>query len=125
MERIKQFKKSFSYALRGLRYAMANEKNFQSELVIALLVVAAMIYFQVTRAESIILILIIMTVLLAELMNTVMERIVDILKPRIHPYARLIKDLMAAAVLFTSIFAVIIGIIIFAPYICRAFFEFC
>jgi diacylglycerol kinase len=39
------------------------------------------------------------------------------LKPRIHPYARLIKDLMAAVVLISSIVALIVGIIIFYPYI--------
>lgn len=125
MERIRKFKKSFSHALRGLRYAVAKEKNFQNELIVALLVVIAMVYFQVTRGEAVVLFLIVMAVLLAELMNTVMERIMDILKPRIHPFAKLIKDLMAAIVLLTSIFAVIIGLIIFTPYICNTFFEFC
>jgi len=57
-----------------------------------------------------------MWVLILELINTVVERVVDILKPRIHPYARLIKDLMAAVVLISSIVAVIVGIIIFYPY---------
>ena len=58
-----------------------------------------------------------MFVLIFELTNTVLERVVDILKPRIHPYARLIKDLMAAVVLISSIVSVIVGVIIFYPYI--------
>jgi len=61
-------------------------------------------------------------VLIMELINTVFERVVDILKPRIHPYARVIKDLMAATVLITSIVAVIVGVIIFYPYIQERFF---
>ena len=63
-----------------------------------------------------------MTALVMELINTVFERVVDILKPRVHPYARLIKDLMAATVLITSIVAVVVGIIIFYPYIINKFF---
>lgn len=117
MERLKQFSRSFSYALRGLKYAIQNEKNFQNELIMGLLVVLAMIYYQVTRAEMIVLVIIIMVVFIMELLNTIMERIVDILKPKVHPYARLIKDLMAATVLLSSVMAIIIGLIIFIPYI--------
>jgi len=119
MNRLGQFTKSLSYAARGLKYAIRNEKNFQNELVAGILVVLAMIYFRVTRAEAIVLIIIIMAVLIMELVNTILERVVDILKPRVHPYARLIKDLMAASVLLTSILAIIIGIIIFTPYILK------
>ena len=117
MHRITQFRKSFSHALRGLRYVANHEKNFQNQLLAAFLVVIAMIYFQVTRGEMIVLILVISGVLVMELFNTVMERVVDILKPRIHPYARLIKDLMAAGVLLVSILALVIGILIFYPYV--------
>jgi len=73
--------------------------------------------FKVKNWEAIILILIIMFVLIFELINTVVERVVDILKPRVHPYAKLVKDLMAAAVLISSIMAVVIGLIIFLPYV--------
>ena len=121
MNRVKQFSESFIYALRGIKYVLKYEKNFQTEVGIAILVVLAMIYFQVTRAEMVVLFLIIMVVLIMELLNTVMERIVDILKPRVHPYARLIKDIMAATVLVSSIFAIIIGLVIFLPYISKRF----
>lgn len=117
MNRINQFRKSFSYALRGLRYVVNHEKNFQNQLLAAFLVILAMIYFQVTRAETVILLLVVFGVLIMELFNTVVERVVDILKPKIHPYARLIKDLMAASVLLTSLLAIIIGFLIFYPYV--------
>lgn len=123
MDRFSQFKKSLKHAFRGLAYALRNEKNFQNEIIIAFIVIFAMFYFEVTRAEMVVLFLVMMGVLLAELLNTVMERIVDILKPRIHPYVRLIKDLMAAAVLLTSILALIIGSIVFYPYIKEACLE--
>jgi len=117
MKRFSKFQKSFSYALRGLIYVTKHEKNFQNELAASALVIIAMIYFRVTRGEAVVLFLVMGGVLVMELFNTVVERVVDILKPRVHPYARLIKDLMAASVLLTSILAIIIGLIIFIPYI--------
>lgn len=119
MKRFKEFSRSFSFAFRGLKYAFKNERNFQNELIMGFLVVAAMVYFKVTRGETIVLIIIIMGVLIMELLNTIMERVVDILKPRVHPYARLIKDLMAASVLMASILAAIVGFIIFIPHILK------
>ena len=117
MRRVKEFWRSLRHAIRGLVYALKYEKNFQNEVAIALLVFAGMVYFKVTRAEMIILFLVVMEVLVMELLNTMMERVVDILKPRVHPYAKLIKDLMAASVLLSAILAIIIGLIIFVPYV--------
>jgi diacylglycerol kinase len=122
MERLEQFKKSLQYAFRGLGYVIRHEKNFQNELVAAILVVIAMVYFNLAKWETILLFLVIMVTLIMELLNTVMERVVDMLKPSVHPYAKLIKDLMAAAVLVTSILAVVVGIIIFYPHL-KALFS--
>lgn len=121
MNRIKQFTKSLSYAWRGLVYVIRNEKNFQNELIVAVVVVVAMFYYHVTKAETVALMLVIAGVLILEILNTAVERVVDILKPRIHPYARLIKDMMAAVVLISSVFAVIVGLIIFLPHIMAAY----
>jgi undecaprenol kinase len=117
MKRLKEFSHSCRHAVRGLVYALKFEKNFQNEVAIGLLVVFCMFYFHVTRAEMVVLFIVIMEVLVFELLNTIMERIVDILKPRVHPYAKLIKDLMAGTVLLSSILAIIIGLIIFLPYV--------
>ena len=113
---IREIRKSFTNAYNGLRYSITNERNFQIELLVAFFVVILIFIFKVKNWEAIILMLMIMWVLVTELTNTVVERVVDILKPRIHPYAKLIKDIMAAVVLISSIVAVIVGIIIFYPY---------
>lgn len=110
---------SLRHAVNGLSYAIKNEKNFQNEVAVACLILAAMMYYRVSPSEMIVLFLVIMGVLVMELLNTVMERIADILKPKIHPYVRVIKDLMAASVLVSSLLAVIIGLIIFIPYVIR------
>jgi diacylglycerol kinase len=58
----------------------------------------------------------IMAVLVLESLNTIFEHLSDILKPRLHDYVRIIKDIMAATVLITSLGALVVGIIIFWPY---------
>ena len=117
MARIKEFLRSFNHAFRGLKYAVKNEKNFQNELLVAVIAVGFMFYYRISRLEMIVVVTMIMAVLIMEMVNTIVERIIDILKPGVHPYARLIKDLMAASVLLTSILALIIGLAIFIPYI--------
>jgi len=119
LKRVKQFQKSLYFAWRGLKYVVKNEKNFQNELAVTFLVILAMIYFQVTRLEAVALFIIIVGVLVAEILNTIMERVVNVLEPRVNPYARLIKDLLASSVLLTAILAIIIGLIIFVPYIIK------
>jgi diacylglycerol kinase len=56
-------------------------------------------------------------VLVLEIINSIFERIVDVYKPRLNPYVRDIKDMMAAAVLIASLGAAIIGLMIFIPYL--------
>jgi len=51
-----------------------------------------------------------------ELMNTAVERVVNVLKPSPHPYARVIKDVMAASVLLSALGAGVIGVIVFLPH---------
>jgi len=114
---------SFRNAFRGLKYVLKNEQNFQIEIVLAFFVVMLMVIFNIRRWEKVVLFLVIFFVLVMELINTIFERVVDILKPKIHPYAQLIKDVMATAVLLASIGAIIVGIIIFYPYIKELFLQ--
>ena len=55
-------------------------------------------------------------VILMEIVNSAVERVTDVLKPRINGYVKEIKDIMAAAVMLASLVALIIGVIIFWPY---------
>lgn len=112
-----EFRKSFKYAWRGLSYVVKNERNFRIELSIAFFVIIIAIILEIKLWEFIITLLMISWVLVAELVNTALERVVDILEPKVHPFARLIKDVMAAAVLFSSMMAIVIGLVIFGPYI--------
>jgi len=117
MNNFKKLFQSFRHAFRGLKYVLKNEQNFQLEVLIGIFIVILMFVFDIRDWQKVALFLVIFSVLAMELVNTIMERVVDILKPRIHPYAQLIKDIMAAAVLIASVGAIVIGAIIFYPYI--------
>lgn len=117
MDNFKKLFHSFHHAFRGLKYVMKNEQNFQLEILGGFFVIILMFIFDIRDWQKVALFLVIFSVLVIELINTIMERVVDILKPRVHPYAQLIKDIMATAVLLASIGAIVIGLIIFYPYI--------
>lgn len=107
--------RSFRHAFRGLSYAFRHEHNFQIEIVFAILVFFLAFLFRLSSMEQSILFIMVGIVLSLELLNTAIERLVDMTKSRIHPYAKLVKDIMAAAVLVSSLCAVLIGFIIFLP----------
>jgi undecaprenol kinase len=109
--------KSFTHAFRGIGYALKQEPNFRAECVIAAVVIIAMFVFPLTQSERVLLIVTIFLVLVMELVNTALERTMDILKPRVHPYVRTVKDVMAGAVLITTIGAAAIGLFIFGPFV--------
>jgi len=113
----RRLSKSFQYAGKGFWYVFQNEQSFRIHLLISVVVIIFMIYFRVAFWQAIILFVVITFVLVLELINTIFEKIIDILKPRIHYYAEVVKDIMAAAVLVATIGAIVIGVLIFGPYI--------
>ena len=123
MNSFRKLFKSFRYAVRGLKYVLKNEQNFQIEILGGIFVVILMYLFPTRSLEKIALFIVIFAVLVMELINTIFERMVDMLKPRVHPYAQLVKDIMAAAVLLSSIGALIVGVIIFWPYFQDLFLQ--
>ncbi|PIR13335.1 diacylglycerol kinase [Candidatus Falkowbacteria bacterium CG11_big_fil_rev_8_21_14_0_20_39_10] len=116
MIRLKRLSKSFIYAFRGLAKTLKEEQNLQIQTTAAVLVLGLGWYFQISRLEWALLIFIIGLVILMEIANSAVERVTDVLKPRISSYVKEIKDIMAAAVMLASIIAVIVGLIIFWPY---------
>lgn len=112
-----RFVRSLYYALKGVAFAFRNERNFQIEMVAGVFAAVLMLFFPLSGMERALIILSIVLVLALELANTALERVMDILKPRVHPYARVIKDVMAGSVLLASLAALAIGVAIFLPHI--------
>lgn len=120
---MRRFVRSFSYAVKGILFAIRYEKNFQIEIIGGIIALIAAFLFPLSGLERGLIIFSVALVLALELANTALERVMDILKPRIHPYVRVIKDMMAGAVLLTALAAISIGIAIFLPHM-LTFFRF-
>ena len=112
---LRKLARSFSHAIRGFK-CVFKEQNFRIQMAFAIIVIFFILFFGLKVWEATVLVMMIVLVLVLEIINSIFERIVDILEPRVHPYAKTIKDMMAAAVLIASFGAVLIGIIIFCPY---------
>ena len=114
-----KFGKSLRYAAKGIAVVAKEEQSFRIQLAVAAVVVAMMFGFGLRTPEKALLTLAIVLVLVLELVNSIFERMVDILKPRIHHYVEDIKDIMAGTVLVASVGALLIGLLIFWPYFVR------
>lgn len=112
-----RFFRSFSYSIEGLKYAYKYEQSMMIHVMATILVICANIFFQVTGIEWLITILAIGMVLSAELFNTAIEAVVDLVTLEIHPLAKIAKDCGSAATFVLAIMAAIIGCVIYIPYI--------
>lgn len=117
MIKFKRLVKSFHYAMRGLIKTIREEQNLKVQGIVAIIVTILAYFLNITRIEWCLLIFAIVLVVVMEIINSAVERVTDVLKPRIHDYVKEIKDIMAAAVMLASVAASIIGLIIFLPYL--------
>ncbi len=107
--------KSFGNAFRGIRVAFS-ERSFRLQILAAIVVLAMMYFFDVSLVEKSVLILLIIIVLILEILNSILEKLVDVFKPRLHLYVKDVKDMAAGAVFVASLGAAVVGIIIFYPH---------
>lgn len=107
--------RSFRSAANGIQRAFIEEQNFRLQLMIALCAIIGGALFQLEIHEWIALLFAFGMVLTAELFNSVLERLLDSMKPRVSLLVGTMKDLMSAAVLVTAITAFCIGLLLFLP----------
>ncbi|MFM9280727.1 diacylglycerol kinase family protein [Paenibacillus jiagnxiensis] len=104
---------TFRYALEGIGYALRTQMNMRVHVVISLGVITAGIVFRISRMEWLFILACCALVMAAELFNTAVEAVVDLVSPDAHPLAKAAKDTAAGAVLLAAVFAVITGVIVF------------
>lgn len=114
---LQKLSRSFQYAGEGFHYAFIHDQNLRIHCVAAVVVILLGLYFNLSRFEMIALSLLIMMVFVAELINTAIEKVVDLITLDHHPTAKIAKDVSAAMVLFTAVGALIVGFYIFYPYV--------
>lgn len=111
------FLESMGHALDGIEYTASHERNFRIETVMAILVSIMGFLLKISLIEWTILVLTIAMVLSLEIINTAIERSVDLVTKDYKELAKIAKDASAGAVLVMSMFSVVIGILIFLPKI--------
>ncbi|WP_243601621.1 diacylglycerol kinase family protein [Virgibacillus halodenitrificans] len=111
----------FTFAWNGLKEVTRTERNFRIHLFITALVLTIGFLVELNWLEWCIVIFAIGLVLVTEVTNSAIEKMIDYLNPAIHPSAKIIKDMAAGAVLIAAIIAALIGLIIFLPKIYTLF----
>lgn len=109
--------KGGGYAIKGAWLLLRHEPSIQVQFVLSILVTIAGFYFDITATEWILQLLAIGLVMGTEGLNTAVENIADFVHPDFHVKIGRIKDVAAGAVFFAAIIAVIIGLIIYLPYV--------
>jgi diacylglycerol kinase len=112
---MKQTIQSFYYAASGWRLFFTNERNAKIELAMALLALAMSWLLHISCIHFVIVLLCIALVIAAEMFNTSIEHICNIINPTYDISIKQIKDISAGAVFWCSAIAAIIGLAIFAP----------
>ena len=119
----RSFAQSVNHALDGISYVTKKERNFKIEIIVGILAILLGFLLKVTIVEWLILIITIALVLCFEIINTALERCVDLVTKDYQELAKVTKDAAAGAVLVMSMFAIVIGIIIFLPKLANLLYN--
>jgi diacylglycerol kinase (ATP) len=107
-----RFSESLNCAVEGILFAFRNERTMKAHYFIALLVILLSLWFDLSTADLLLIIIAVSLVLITEMVNTAIETIVDQLSPEINPLARTAKDVAAGAVLLACLNSVAIGYLV-------------
>jgi undecaprenol kinase len=114
---------SFGFGFQGIAAAASRERNVQIHIAISVVVIIAGIVCSISKFEWIAVLMAIGGMIALEMVNTAIERTVDMFTQEYHPLAKQAKDIAAGAVLFYAIICVIIGLIVFIPRIYSFLFH--
>ena len=114
---------SFKYAIEGIISSFKTERNMKIHVLAMIIVIALGFFFKLDKVEWCFIIIAIVSVISAELFNTAIETVVDMISPEKNPKAKLVKDIAAGAVLIVAIGAAIIGFVVFGPRVINFFIN--
>jgi diacylglycerol kinase len=112
---MRRFIRSCGFAISGIVMALRTQRHMRIHLTCAVLVTTAGLCLRLSRMEWAALVIVMGMVIAAELLNTAVESVVDLVSPGIHPLAKAAKDTAAGAVLVTAIAAIITGLLVLGP----------
>jgi undecaprenol kinase len=111
------FCRSFRHAFEGLKYIFNHEQNFRIQVIVGIIIFILAFYFPLSINQKITIILMIGLVLILELLNSVLERVIDLLRPKIDANAAIIKKAMSGLVFLAVLTSALVGFLIFYPFI--------
>jgi len=112
-----RFIDSVNCAIEGIIYTVRTQKHMRSHFLAALVILLAALLLRVSSIEFMVLSLAVSFVLFAELINTAIEVVVDMISPEFHPLAKVAKDVAAGAVLVAAFGTMIMGYLVLAKYL--------
>lgn len=115
MKRGNSIFRSFHHAIAGILYCLRAERNMKVHCIAAAAVGVLAWRLELECRDLLILLLTVTSVLVAELFNTAIERVVDIVSPEFHPLAKIAKDVSAGAVLVTAAASLLVGYLLLLP----------
>ncbi|MEI5995519.1 diacylglycerol kinase [Enterococcus sp. 4G2_DIV0659] len=124
-EKNKHFITSLEFALQGIRTVFKEERNMRTHVIMGGIAIGIGFIFKLAISEWLWLFLAIFLVLVVEIINTAFENVVDMVTDfHFHPIGKKIKDMAAGAVLLTTGFAVIVGLLLFVPKVWQLLLDF-
>lgn len=112
---------SFKYAIEGVVFSIKHNGNFRIYICVAFLVILASILFDVNPFEMGILGVMILLVFICEMINSAIEEMVNLITTEHRQQAKIAKDVGAGMVLVASLGSVVVGFLIFFPYVLKLF----
>jgi diacylglycerol kinase (ATP) len=108
---------SVNCAIEGILWATSSQRHLRYHFFTAVVVLLLALFLGVTVLDFILLTFAVTLVLFAELANTAVEVVVDLVSPEFHPLARRAKDVAAGSVLVASLGAFVMGFFVFSHYL--------
>ena len=102
----------FRIAFNGIVHTFRTQRHMRVHLYVTLVVVLGALMLNMRIREILVLLFMVTFVLVAEMFNSAIEAVVDLVSPNYHPLAKFAKDISAGAVLVTTIMAIVVGAMI-------------
>lgn len=118
----KRLLSSHRFALEGIRLAM-DEPNFRFHMAAAVVAIGMGMWLSLAKMEWVVVLFLVFGMFVLEIINTAIEKTVDLVTEEYHPLAKQAKDLAAGAVLLYAVLSVIVGLILFVPKLMEVFFK--
>ena len=95
---------------------LKSERNFQLEVLALIVNLFLMVYFQLNSTDVVLIFIVCFLILIAEIINTAIEKICDFVEPNFNKKIGLIKDIAAGAVILATFLSIIVGVLVYSKY---------